>query len=399
MTAQIDFITSHGTFALSALDGERVYDLLHRHQIPWTAVATYLKKSGRSESFVFPSLHLPIDSLDADHVLSIIYQRNINPFEFAQPELLLSPPKDLQQPVTEYVYADYLNGGNTIIRQLSVDECKDAVATQVHEMLSLTLPASSSPIQIVVGVSGGGDSNALLSAMATYRGEKHSVEVLPVIICGPGEWNSGVPRAKAICESFGLSLTIVSEDESAEILGVTDRETPLMDRFARAYPGEDYEAMGTLIIRLCLARVAKQHSARYICTGLNLEDLLAETLLRYLQIAPPIQFPARPIDGLTLLYPLWLLPKKIIDGCYPKFAYDNYHERYPSHVRGRALCYQLAYHITSNFPGIGEKLLRSASMIAEHFPHQAVHDDELGFEIDKSANSMVRERFRRFLRG
>jgi len=38
-------------------------------------------------------------------------------------------------------------------------------------------------------------------------------------------------------------------------------------------------------------------------------------------------------------------------------------------------------------------------MIAEHFPHQAVHDDELGFEIDKSANSMVRERFRRFLRG
>jgi RimJ/RimL family protein N-acetyltransferase len=53
------------------------------------------------------------------------------------------------------------------------------------------------------------------------------------------------------------------------------------------------------------------------------------------QAADP--FPRRVVDGVSIFYPLYRCPKRILDGCFPKYSLENYENRYPSHLHGRAL--------------------------------------------------------------
>jgi hypothetical protein len=111
-----------------------------------------------------------------------------------------------------------------------------------------------------------------------------------------------------------------------------------------------------------------------------------------------LPIPARPIGDVTLVYPLWMTPKKIIDGCFPKYSFSNYEDRYPSYAEGRNAYYSMAYWIASAFPGLPEKILawaaREGSAAGAAFPV----DEVLGYETLEPVNWALRERFLRMLR-
>lgn len=369
-------VTSHGQVELDLAPNERIIDCLIRFQIPWAALSFYLRTPDSDEYKVFIGLEKKLSDLPNNAKLFAFYQRNIDPFLHRIGAIDVI--KADEGAVTEFLYraAEQRDSEKCLLKQLTPDECCSAVQESVHSMLRQYVEPNSS---IIVGISGGGDSNALLYAMTTFRDFKLSIH--PIILQGLPEWDAGTERAKALCDTYNLDLKIVDEISVRKAIGASETGAPFVDRFYKNFSDDDFEFVGTLLIGIVLRNEAKALGATYICKGANLEDLLAEALClvankKQLRPLPKISF-----DGVHLIYPLWQMPKKIIDGCFPKYSFTNYQERFPSFCEGRALFYQMAYQIVSYYPSIGEKMLLGFSAIGNAGGWSPIFDKNLGFHI------------------
>jgi hypothetical protein len=77
-----------------------------------------------------------------------------------------------------------------------------------------------------------------------------------------------------------------------------------------------------------------------------------------------------------IVCPLWLTPKSLIDGCYPKYSRENYEARYPSRMRGRAYYYFLAQMLVDAYPGAAQDILKGASTLSAKHAEKLSFDDE-----------------------
>jgi tRNA(Ile)-lysidine synthase TilS/MesJ len=390
-------VTAHGRQRLEAAPDERLVDILSRHQVPWSAISIYVVPSAGGEPKLRPCLDLTLGEIkDASEVL-LYFNRNVNPFIFSLAQFKTVASVDPSNQATEYFYQRLDNQRSTaepLLKKLSPEECKSVIADRTADAIRETVPAGS---HLVMGISGGGDSNAMLYGLSQLR--DHGLILDPVILKGIPDWDAGVPRAQELCQTYGLPLTIVEEDEVKSLLGIPGAGPALIDCFERAFPGDDFEFLGTLLIRLALFKRARETAATFVCTGLNLEDVLCEAMFRISNGLKPAPIPARTIGELTLVLPLWLCPKRIIDGCFPKFSRENYDARYPCVSLGRNLYYSIVYAIQSQFPGFPEQLARGVSELSLRDPVTYEFDEQLGFHVERFVPFPLRERFRAMLRG
>lgn len=392
----VSVVTAHGRQVLSSRSDERLIDVLNRNGVPWSGVSIYRVPKAGGEPQLYPALDIVLgDDHDSSEIL-LYFNRNVNPFSFA-----LSGWKSIASAAssggdaTEYIYQRLDNAASTAelyLKKLSPAECQSVIAARVSETVTSALPTHS---HLVVGVSGGGDSNSLLYGLSQLR--DHGLTIHPIIIKGIPDWDAGVPRARELCASYGLPLRIMDETEVKALLGIPADSSSLIDRFEREFPGDDFEFLGTLLIRLALMRVARELGTRYICTGLNLEDVLCENLYRVSTGLMPAPVPLRDIGDATLVLPLWQCPKRIIDGCFPKYSLANYQARYPCFSLGRNLYYSMVYALQSQFPGFPEQLAQGFSTLAAQAPAMYVYDEQLGFHLERFAPLALRARFLRML--
>jgi len=319
----------------------------------------------------------------------------VNPFIFSVSKFKTVDSAEASTQASEYFYQKLDNAESaceTFLKKLSPNECQSVIAARVAETIKETLPRGS---KLVVGVSGGGDSNALLYGLTQLA--DHDLEVHPIIIKGIPDWDAGVPRAQALCDKYGLNLTVMEEPDVRALLGVPRDGVPLIDRFEKEFTGDDFEFLGTLLIRLALTKRAKEVGTTFICTGVNLEDALCENLFRSSSGMKPASFPARAIGDMTLVYPLWLCPKRVIDGCFPKYSLQNYDARYPCFSLGRNLYYSVIYTLQSQFPGFPEQLARGQAEQSKRDPVVYQYDEQLGFHVERFVPFPLRQKFRRML--
>jgi hypothetical protein len=228
---------------------------------------------------------------------------------------------------------------------------------------------------LVVGVSGGGDSNALLGAIVESRMVSKD-NIKPVMMLGIPDWDKGADRATAICAELGLSLRLVSELDTARILGFSDPKRDWVTAFEQAFPGDDLEVLGVYGVRRVLEAIALELGASKIVIGSNLEDCLSDVLYYICAGKIPFPKPRGSMGKVDVLYPLWLTPKALIDGCHPKYSRENYEARYPSRMYGRAYFYYLAQMLVDAYPGAGQDLLRGATQLSQDFFRELPYDDE-----------------------
>jgi hypothetical protein len=391
----VSLVTSHGSQTLHGGGDERVLELLARHGVPWSAVSIYAVPRDGSTPLLRPCLDERLRDLEDVAELRVYFNRNVNPFTFALGDMAGVDSADPAEAATEYVYQRLDNEQGTaqaLLKRLSPQECRTAVAARVEETIRTVVPAGS---DVVVGVSGGGDSNALLDALGQLR--EHGVRIHPLIVKGIPDWDAGVPRAQELCDGYGLELTVVEESDAKALLGIPPDDVPLIDRFEREFGGDDFEFLGTLLIRLALSAHARAVGTEHICTGLNLEDVLCEAIFRLSNGLRPAPFPARRIGDVTLTMPLWLCPKRIIDGCFPRWSLENYDARYPCFSLGRNLYYSVVWGLQSQFPGFPERLARGLSELAEHDPVTYQLDEQLGFHVERFVPFPLRRKFERML--
>lgn len=391
----IYLISAHGRQPLKFTPEERVLDVLSRYNIPWTGINLYTRSEGETAISLSSGLEHQISEFDPTDELFILMTRNINPFPFQQLDLEVMNSKGgeasteffFRQPHSEKVQSPALT-----LKKLSPSECLETVAESVHQVLDVNVPDGS---KIVLGVSGGGDSNALLRAIGTYK--RKQIEVHGVIIKGIPEWDAGVPRAQALCAEYGIELTVLEETETRELLKIADSKAQLVDLYEKHFPGDDFEFLGTLLIRLALMKKAKEVGAKFLGTGINLEDYMAEAWHRVTNGKTPLPAPTRPIGDLDLIYPLWLVPKKIIDGCFPKYSLENYSQRYPCYAFGRSLYYEMALRFGASFPGGLERVAQTFGAWGSHEFEGFSFDKDLGFHVMEPVKLPLKRRILRMV--
>ncbi|MGH3871713.1 MAG: hypothetical protein ACRDSR_09395 [Pseudonocardiaceae bacterium] len=334
----------------------RLIDVCRLLRVPPNTVSPFATGSAKIRRVI--GLYEPLDRLvrSGDEQLILQFDRNLNYHS------LLSDARSSSvehvpavMPVTEYTFSSGTYGYITHAT-LDVQACRNFVNESVADFVEAYREVLGGSATIVVGTSGGGDSNALLAALVEAT-RNLTVSIRPVMLLGAPEWDAAIDRAKELCASLGLSLQFVGSERVNRLLGRLGNSSHWLSDFHAHFPREDSDVIGTLAIRLALSDVARKLGASCVVTGLNLEDLLAECFLRLTQGELPLEFPVRIIDGINFCYPVYRVPKKLLDGCHPEYALANYRERSASVMMGRAIPYYLAQSMNSAVPGIEFDLL------------------------------------------
>jgi hypothetical protein len=381
-------VTTHGRVVVEPRSGdETIIELLTRIGIPWSGISAFSFGENRSGQII-AKLQTTFAELRDEEMVVVYFSRNINSALFDILDHDIAPAQDGDE-VTSFIYQkiDNDNGRvNTVLKGLSQSESQSIIKSRVADFCREYCRPGG---ELVVGISGGGDSNALLLGLTSFS--EFELNVRPVILRGVADWDAGVPRAQELCTNYGLELTVVDDAEVRRICSLKGDEG-LIELYEQSFPGDDFEFLGTYMIRRVLSSLASQTGAT-VLTGLNFEDVLAESLYRVMTGKRPLSFPIRNIGGTDFGYPLWRCPKKIIDGCFPKYSLENYEMRYPCFSVGRSLYYMMAYMLQSQFPGPVEQLLTGLQALSGD-DDDFVVDPDFGAIINGPMSAAIRERFR-----
>lgn len=87
-------------------------------------------------------------------------------------------------------------------------------------------------------------------------------------------------------------LVVLEKADIRDMMDAPNDGVALIGRFGRAFKRDDFEFLDTLIIRIALSKHPEKIGADYICTGLNLEDILCEQMFRMPNGMKPSRIPS-----------------------------------------------------------------------------------------------------------
>jgi tRNA(Ile)-lysidine synthase TilS/MesJ len=386
---EISFVTAHGKYRINVInDNQSLQEICWHNKIPVQSVTFYGMVDG--DTSVIIGKHEPIKKFE-DLFQSILIRpdRNIDYLGVCQKDVKTRP---VGNAVAEYTFPSE-NAQELLHFEFSEKQCKEYVLKQVCNFFETDVVLDPKA-KIVIGISGGGDSNTLIEAFLNSGKVKHD-QIIAVMMLGIPDWDKGKSRAEAICGQHNIELRFVDSTAVNQLLGRNGESTWLED-FEQVFPDADLEVLGTLAVRLSLIDVARSVGAQAIVTGLNLEDILAECVLSTLQGKLPSPFPVRIIDGMPLWYPLYSIPKKMLDGCYPKYSLANYEDRFPSKMIARANVYYMAQMLNPLIPGIEFDLLKGFKELASKNNDKGYFDEKLGFSVVEKLPMELKHRWMMF---
>lgn len=393
---EIIFGTAQGQYELTGIPDWTIADLCWHYKIPVQSVSFYGSSSSTSDLELIVGQLQTLNDIEKKYSkLFIQPDRNINFSVLAKKDIKFHKPCKASFSA-EYRFQNQIDEGTVDLVGMSVGECRSFVFKEVRSFLDAHPEIVESGSPIVMGISGGGDSNTFLDAFTQCKDIDKS-RLVPVMMLGVPDWDLGKNRAIELCESYGLDLRFVEAETVTKLLGKKEGSDWVTD-FEKYFPDADLEVLGTLCIRLSLQHVANELGGKYICTGLNLEDLLADSLFNIARGKMPVPFPLRKVnDSTELMYPLYRVPKKILDGCNPKYSLSNYQDRYPSMNYGRGVSYYLAQMVHNIAPSSEFDLLDGFAEISKQNTNYLNIDEDLGLPVLEPVPLKLRKQWKDFI--
>jgi hypothetical protein len=397
MAHRVVLETQHGRRVLDGGPDDTVAAVLHAAGVPLSAVWTYVHDDGDGSDPPSATRFVP-GSTRLGRVRGEVRARaNRNVDLVGLSRLAPGSAQEATAATTEWTFPG--TGGGAYERTdatLSQEDCVSIVCAAVCRVLD-AWPRDLDR-RLVVGVSGGGDSNVLLTALVRSQRLAPS-DVVPVIVQGP-EMTQHMAMAQELCDELGCLLTAIDEREAARLAGISSMRDFFM-AFERHYPDADIDFAWTWVLRRAIAAAARERSVSAVAIGANREDLLSEGFLRLARGLAPMPAPFRRIGKEVFVYPMCDVPKKIGDGAFPRRSLDNYKTRTPSVAAGRSAFYQLAYLLADHLPGMDMTLLSGFNRLGTDTAAQQdpiVMDSELDDHIaDHMSDADQRRRWKALL--
>lgn len=379
------FNTAHEKFNLDYEDKQTLEDVCLLNKLPFQSINFYGIQNG-DLTIITDIINTKISDLKIRDYDEIIFQpnRNINFSKIINKNLLIEKKSNS---TTEYLFQSD-NFDDLVNIEFEPQNCFNYIFEKVNSFLDNKI-IDERPI--IVGISGGGDSNTLLKTLTNSKKISNS-QIIAVMCVGLEVWDTAIERAEYICSESNVELIFVGPKEICSIIGKRNSENWDND-FFDAFKDSDIDALGTFIVRKVLQFYVKKTNAQCMITGLNLEDLLAESIFQITKGKLPLPFPVRIIDEIPLWYPLYEIPKKILDGCYPKFSLQNYEQRNADKLINRAIPYYYSQMVSNFVPGFEFDLLYGFEKISRLNKEPFIFEPELGFSVTEKLPKELIERW------
>jgi hypothetical protein len=195
----------------------RLIEVCRLLRVPPSAISSFVTGSTSTRRVV--GLYEPLDHLARSDGEQLVLQfdRNLN-YHALLSDARSSPEQvPAASPVAEYIFPSGTYGYITHAT-LDAQACRDFVNESVVDFVEAYRDILDESSTIVVGTSGGGDSNALLTTLVDAT-RNLSVSITPVMLLGVPEWDTAADRAKELCRSLGLSLRFVESERVNQLLG------------------------------------------------------------------------------------------------------------------------------------------------------------------------------------
>lgn len=348
MTARVTIETTTGTISAKAPDELTLADVLALRRLPANLFQAYVDSGdGRLQP-------LPIDTLlsalphDSEVTLNCIMNPNFS--EFLE---IVTTRHAAEHAVTTVEEVDFGREGCEKI----VHELNDAMAQSlVRERVTAFVAEQSRGDPVVVGVSGGGDSNALIGALQAALVADGRRLVAYTLVCEPVWPETSAARAKTLCGRYGVEHRVLAGPEMERLLRMRSTVPALYAAFLARFGHNTAHFFATHMISLAGRAICREVGTNEYCLGFNREDVLAEALFSVLNGRAPLAFPVRRFGDIWLLMPVWEIPKLVLDACYPDLSKRNYEQRIPTTPQ-RGLIYFLAHAIEGVYSNLGLSLL------------------------------------------
>lgn len=354
--SQFILCTQHKEVQILFFPEETILDVLNRIGVSPSMVNLSCEEGGAIRPV---SLLTFFTSLSPDAVIRGRIIRNIKLDHFLGAMTL----KASNQFTTEWIEVRERNDSSIVhtVQQLSSSEALAIVNKFAQEFFDFPGQQFGKE-KIIVGASGGGDSNALLSALSECVERD---KVIVVTLKGFPDWTDGAThRATLLCEQYRFRHIIVAPAEVARLCGFSVPLEHAIASFRKEFGADELIFLSTFAIQQSLIAKAKEIGARDIVLGANREDILGEALYYLTQQLLPAPFPARPFGDAVFGFPLWKVPKKIIDGVHPKMSQENYRERDPGSTPWRNRFYYLAHLLEDKALGVDGLLLEGLAKLS-----------------------------------
>jgi len=263
--------------------------------------------------------------------------------------------KKIENPIN--ILRDYDIGNHDCeetVTEIDDNVAKDIVSDKVKKFMQ----ENSDENTLIVGISGGGDSNTLVKSLKDYSTQhsptkKYLCFTLTLDPIWPEE---GARRAQELCQKYSVDHRIFDEKAIENFLGMRASLQDFYKEFLNKFGRDTQNFFATYIIARVARKLCIQSKTNEFCLGFNREDLLAEIIFALMNGRKPLEYPVRMFDNMKLLMPLWDIPKKLLDSCYPKYSLENYQEREVGDERGtfqRSLIFYLGHAFDDIYNNFG----------------------------------------------
>lgn len=385
-------LTQHGNFELAIKnEGGNTLDVLRRNGIPSSMVSIVLKREG-NDNYLPSSITTKFSDLKHNDEVLVRIIRNIDIRNFSA-KLNVQKNDNFS---TEWIESVEKSDGNISNFLIQLDQKRAAgIVIDAVSYFFKEFPEFGKN-KMIVGASGGGDSNALLTAL------KESIppeNIVVVTLIGFPDWTeASARRATILCEKYGFQQITVTPEEVSRNCGFKVSLQEAIQSFKSTFGPEELIFLSTFAIQQNLIAKAQELNSSDIILGANREDMLGESLYYISRGLLPSPFPIRPFNKYRFGFPLWLVPKKIIDGVHPKMSVENYEERDPGSTRWRDRFYFLAHLLEDSNIGGDLLTLKGLSKISQNNKNWLTTSDELNIPLTNAATDIGKKNWMNWLK-
>lgn len=378
MTPRITIETTTGTIGPKPPDDLTLEDVLALRRLPGNLFQAYISTEPGQQRPV--PIDTPVSALSPNAEVTLRCIMNPNFSEFLE---ILVTRHTRDEAVTLLQDIDFgTEGCEKIVYELDAKVALELVADKVRSFVAEHSHAG----QVLAGVSGGGDSNALIGALAAASEERGAHLVAFTLICDPIWPETSAERAAAICHAHGVEHLLIDGSEMMRVLRMKTDVPTFYAAFLARYGRNTAHFFGTYMISAIARRLCEEHGTSEYCLGFNREDVLAEVLFSVLNGRRPLEYPVRRFGDKRLLMPVWEIPKLVLDACYPDYSKQNYEDRIDTTPQ-RGLIYFLSHAIEGIYPNLGLSLMRGLrDMLADNWG-QLRHNEEFDLYIEELVES------------
>lgn len=248
------------------------------------------------------------------------------------------------------------------IHLLGEDSLRDIVCSKISAFLT----DNDVGLPLVAGISGGGDSSTLVQGMLKYL-ECSSLpkdQVVCFTLVMENFWpESAARRARELCSNAGFQHRVLYPADISALLRMSESPVVLWEELSKQYGSDTSHFFGTFLVNLVGRGICEEVSGDSLCLGYNREDIMAELLFCLMNGRRPLPFPVRRVGSVNCVFPVWDIPKNLLDGCYPQYSERNYSERVDSTTVQRSSIYFIAHCLDALVPQLSISLMRGVEKL------------------------------------